>query len=59
MEINDVASLISSIGFPIAMCLILFRYINTTQKELIEKLGDISRDIGILCERVSSRNDEN
>ena len=58
MEINDVASLISSIGFPIAMCLILFRYINTTQKELIEKLGDISRDIGILCERVS-RNDEN
>lgn len=49
MEVNAITSLISSIGFPIAMCIILIRYIQTTQKELIQKLGEISASIAVLC----------
>lgn len=52
MEISEITSIISSVGFPIVMCIILFRYINTTQKELISKLGDISKDISLLCSRI-------
>ena len=48
MEFNEITGLIGSIGFPIAMCLILVRYIQTTQKELIQKLGEISSSIAVL-----------
>ena len=48
MELNEITGLIGSIGFPIAMCLILVRYIQTTQKELIQKLGEISSSIAVL-----------
>lgn len=52
MEMNDIMSLISTIGFPIAMCIILMRYIQTTQKELIAKLGEISSSIALLCKEI-------
>ena len=52
MEMNDIMSLISTIGFPIAMCIILMRYIQTTQKELITKLGEISLSISLLCSEI-------
>ena len=56
MNFNDFTGLISSIGFPIAMCIILMRYIQTTQKELISKLGEISLSISKLCEKVDDKN---
>ena len=49
MEVNEIMTLISTIGFPIAMCIILMRYIQTTQKELITKLGAISSGIALIC----------
>lgn len=58
MEINTITSLISSIGFPIAMCIILVRYIQTTQKELIQKLGEISSSIAVLCS-ITKKEDSN
>lgn len=59
MDINEIMTLISTIGFPIAMCLILVRYIQTTQKELITKLGEISSSIAVLCSLVSNGGDNN
>lgn len=59
MELNEIMTLISTIGFPIAMCIVLMRYIQTTQKELIEKLGEISLSIGVLCTKVEEvKNDK-
>lgn len=55
MEMTEITSIISSIGFPIAMVLILVRYINTTQKELIEKMSDISLSISKLCTKMEER----
>lgn len=52
MEMNEIMTLISTIGFPIAMCIILMRYIQTTQKELISKLGEISSGIALLCKQI-------
>lgn len=49
MDMSEITSIISSIGFPIAMCLILARYISTTQKELVEKMTEISFAISRLC----------
>ena len=63
MEIADITGIISSIGFPIAMCLILIRYISTTQKELIAKMGEIALSISKICavldERSLNGKDEN
>lgn len=52
MELNEIMTLISTIGFPIAMCIILMRYIQTTQKELITKLGEISSGIALICAQI-------
>lgn len=49
MDFTNLTSLISTIGFPIVMCVILMRYIQTTQKELIAKMGEISANIAALC----------
>lgn len=49
---DNIVNIISSVGFPIAMCLILMWYINTTQKELISKLADISGAISRLITKV-------
>ena len=58
MEPLDITSLISSIGFPIAMCLILIRYISTTQKELITKMGEIAMSISKICVILDRRNSD-
>ena len=58
MNTNEIMSLISSIGFPIAMCVVLMRYIQTTQKELINKLGEISLSISVLCSELSGGKNE-
>lgn len=37
--ITLVSNLVSNLGFPIACCVALFYYINTTQKELVETIN--------------------
>ena len=62
MEFSEITGLIGSIGFPIAMCLILIRYIQTTQKELIQKMGEISSSIAVLVSmtgREIKKNEDN
>lgn len=61
MDTNTIFQLISTIGFPIAMCLILCKYIQTTQKSLIEKMGDIAQSVALLCSIVGEdgKNDKN
>ena len=34
MEINEIAQLVSTLGFPIVCCVFMWRHINTTQKEI-------------------------
>ena len=59
MEVADITGIISSIGFPIAMCLILIKYISTTQKELITKMGEIALSISKICVILDERNTNN
>lgn len=48
MELNTITSLIGSLGFPIAVCIACFWFINKTMKEnttalnkLIDKIADL------------------
>lgn len=40
MNITDVTTLISSVGFPIACCCAMFWYINTTMKEFTKTMSE-------------------
>lgn len=43
MDINDIVSIISNVGFPVAMCVVLLVYMNKQNekhKEEIDKLSD-------------------
>ena len=37
-DLNSIATIISTVGFPIAMCLILVYYVNATNQKLIEAI---------------------
>ena len=45
MEVETVVSIISQIGFPIAVCLICFWYINSIQKQHKEEMDKMSEAI--------------
>ena len=39
---NDIISIISSVGFPIACCLAMFYYIKDTQDKLIDSINKLT-----------------
>lgn len=45
MDPNTVIQTISSVGFPIVMCLILVWYIKNTQEKLIEALQSLTQAV--------------
>lgn len=49
---NEVAQLISTVGFPIVMCLILMWYIKDMQDSMRETLNDLKSTISILNEKI-------
>lgn len=42
MDASAVVSAIGSIGFPIVMCLILMKYVQTTQDKLIDAIQSLT-----------------
>ena len=42
MDANAILQAIGSIGFPIVMCLILIKYVQTTQEKLIEAIQNLT-----------------
>lgn len=48
MEVNDIISLIGSLGFPIVACIFLFKYMTQTMKENTKALDNLSDTIAEL-----------
>lgn len=42
MDANAIIQAIGSIGFPVVMCLILVKYIQTTQEKLIDAIQSLT-----------------
>ena len=45
MDINAVTTIISSLGFPIAMCLVLLWYINKKDEQYVEQLTEMESEL--------------
>lgn len=60
MEIETIVSLVSSVGFPIVACAFMWKYINTTVKDLTGTLNENTKMIAKLCEKLETTkiNDE-
>ena len=48
MNINELANLITSVGFPIVMCLLMFKYISEENKATRETLSALETAIKTL-----------
>lgn len=42
MDANAILQAIGSVGFPIVMCLILMKYVSTTQDKLVEAIQSLT-----------------
>lgn len=42
MDMASVVQMISSVGFPIVMCIILFNYVKETQQELTKAVNSLT-----------------
>ena len=49
---NDLTNAISSVGFPIVMCLILVYFQNTTTKQLTEAINELKVTMTTLISRL-------
>lgn len=49
---NDIVALVSSVGFPIVCCLLMFKYINTTMKEFNKTMNENTKMLSKLCEKI-------
>lgn len=52
MEMESIVSLVSSVGFPIVCCIMMWKYINTTVKELSNTIAENTRVISILIDKI-------
>lgn len=64
MDINSITNVIGSLGFPIVMCVLIFKYLEQEQeahKEEIASLKDVISDLKVaitsLTERLDKHND--
>ena len=64
MDVSAITSLVGSLGFPIVMCVLIFKYLETeqeTHKEEITSLKDVISDLKVaitkLTERLGKRDD--
>ena len=64
MDVSAITSLVGSLGFPIVMCVLIFRYLEQEQeahKEEITSLKDVISDLKVaitsLTERLDKHND--
>ncbi|MFB5676420.1 hypothetical protein ACE3NQ_08460 [Paenibacillus terreus] len=61
MEFEEVLSLVANVGFPVALCLILLRYILDTIGEKLDKLDESLNHLTKVISGIESvsRTDEN
>lgn len=57
MDIQAVTTICSSIGFPIVMCLLLFSYIKTEQKETRDIINSLKQSVETLSDILKERRD--
>lgn len=50
MGFDEITTIISTVGFPIAVTLLLMWYINNTQKQLITQMVEISKQLALLIQ---------
>lgn len=59
MDITAIMQMISSVGFPIVMCIILFNYIKESQSELTKAVNSLTEMVGELRDEIKDlRRDE-
>lgn len=61
MEVNEIISLVSSVGFPIIACVFMWRFISTTLKEFTSTMVQNTAVLTKLAEKIdkdSRRDDE-
>ena len=54
MEINDIISIIGSLGFPIAACIFMFKQ----NSKLGDTLNDLSKTLTLMNERIKNIEDK-
>lgn len=52
MDMAAIMQMISSIGFPIVMCIILFNYIKESQSELTKAVNSLTEMVGELRDEI-------
>ena len=51
-SINQITSIIGTLGFPIVCCYFLWRYINETMKEFTKSLNEQVSVLNKMCEKM-------
>lgn len=61
MDVNEIISLVSSVGFPIIACIFMWRFISTTLKEFTNTMVQNTAVLTKLAEKIddTSRGDHN
>lgn len=58
MDVNSIASIVGSLGFPIVMCIWIFKYLEQEQeahKEEISSLKDVIADLKVAITSLTER----
>ena len=58
MDVQTIQAFIGSFGFPIVMCLLLFWYIVTTHKELVNALYAINRTLKAVSKQLDMEDED-
>ena len=58
MDLTQITTMCSSLGFPIVMCLLLFNYIKTEQKETRTMINLLKESVDHLVEALREKNEE-
>lgn len=55
MDISQIVTLISTIGFPIVCCIFMWKYISTTMKEFMETVKENTAVTQKLCDKLDMK----
>lgn len=58
MDLTQITTMCSSLGFPIVMCLLLFNYIKTEQKETRTMISLLKESVDHLVEALRGKHEE-
>lgn len=55
MNVNEIVTLISTIGFPIVCCIFMWKYISTSMKEFMKTVEENTRVTQKLCDKLDGK----